>query len=280
MKDFQQVTYRVTDCYLKDRRHLVDPGLWKKLNGFCRSRNLRKLASAGDLFDPALHGSSEMSTLLQVEAFFKKSSAFTGSDSRTTAHASFVDAEKKCRITNRRIDFYATHPQRMNSEMRKRIEAARRFIARTLGDFRTFRARLPDYVKITSGASAESSRRESMPYLKVGSRITYTPKAKVYLDALYEHFGYPFRGKCIQANRLTFVPKSWKTDRTIACEPVGNLSLQLAFDAFCKERLRKEGIDLSDQTRNQGLSIQGSINGSYATIDLKAASDTLSLIHI
>jgi len=78
-------------------------------------------------------------------------------------------------------------------------------------------------------------------------------------------------------NRITTVPKNIKTDRTIACEPMGNLPFQLAVDGYLKSRLRRVGIDLSDQSRNQEAARIGSIDGSLATIDLSMASDTLSI---
>jgi hypothetical protein len=75
---------------------------------------------------------------------------------------------------------------------------------------------------------------------------------------------------------VEFVPKNWKTHRTIACEPEGNVPLQLAFDDYAKEILRKWGINLSDQSLNQDLAREGSISGEYATIDLKSASDSVA----
>jgi hypothetical protein len=81
----------------------------------------------------------------------------------------------------------------------------------------------------------------------------------------------------VVANRVEFVPKNWKTHRTIAMEPEGNLPFQLSFDSWCKERLRSHGIDLRNQSLNQDLARQGSMDGSLATVDLSAASDTVSL---
>jgi hypothetical protein len=78
-------------------------------------------------------------------------------------------------------------------------------------------------------------------------------------------------------NRVEVVPKSWKTHRTIACEPAGNVPFQLAFDEYAKGCLRdKRGIDLSSQIENQRHAKEGSITGRLATIDLSMASDTLS----
>jgi hypothetical protein len=64
--------------------------------------------------------------------------------------------------------------------------------------------------------------------------------------------------------------------RTIACEADGNMCLQLAFDSYAKSRLRRKGLNLSDQTRNQELARDGSIDGKLATVDMSMASDTLA----
>lgn len=81
-----------------------------------------------------------------------------------------------------------------------------------------------------------------------------------------------------EANRLTFVPKSAKTDRAIAVEAHDMVPTQLALGGCIRSRLwQKAGIDLNrqDQT-NAKLALKGSINGDYATIDLSSASDTIS----
>ena len=44
-----------------------------------------------------------------------------------------------------------------------------------------------------------------------------------------------------------------------------------------RERLRRIGINLNDQSLNQRLALKGSITGELATIDLSSASDSVSL---
>lgn len=83
--------------------------------------------------------------------------------------------------------------------------------------------------------------------------------------------------KIVESNRIDFVPKTVKTDRSIAIEPDLNLMLQLGVDGFIRRKLLRWGINLDDQSKNQELARLGSINGRYATIDLAAASDTISL---
>lgn len=82
------------------------------------------------------------------------------------------------------------------------------------------------------------------------------------------------------SNRVSFVPKTAKVDRPIAVEPFLNTMLQGAVDKFMKKRLRRRAsIDLTDQTRNQELARLGSLPvlNPYVTIDLEAASDSLSI---
>jgi hypothetical protein len=84
--------------------------------------------------------------------------------------------------------------------------------------------------------------------------------------------------KVVKGNRITTVPKSALTDRTIAIEPVLNVFLQLNVDRYIRKSLRDRwNIDINTQEKNQELARLGSIDGSYATIDLKNASDTISL---
>lgn len=82
--------------------------------------------------------------------------------------------------------------------------------------------------------------------------------------------------------RGTLVPKSAKTHRSIAIEPTGNIFLQLGVGRYFRRCLKRVGVDLNDQTRNQALAQQGSLTGSLVTLDLKAASDTVSteLVHL
>lgn len=82
-------------------------------------------------------------------------------------------------------------------------------------------------------------------------------------------------------NRITFVPKDARKERTIAIEPTLNLYLQLGVDGFIRRRLKRFGVDLDDQRKNQRLAHVGSLHcegeDSFVTIDLSAASDSISL---
>jgi hypothetical protein len=76
--------------------------------------------------------------------------------------------------------------------------------------------------------------------------------------------------------RLEFVPKNAKTYRSVIVEPVLNGLYQLALGDHMTRRLAAFGVDLRDQTRNQDLALSGSLTGDLATLDLSAASDSVS----
>jgi hypothetical protein len=162
--------------------------------------------------------------------------------------------------------------------LRFSIEVAERSMSHILGNFSKFIEELPKLVRVTAGATSTRSRRESQPFMKLSLRPVTTASASPYVEAIYRYYGIEsVRPVGSNLNRVELVPKNWKTDRTIACEPEGNVPLQLAFDSYAKRMLcRKVGCDLSNQSRNQRLAIEGSRSGAYATIDLSMASDTVA----
>ena len=271
------VTYDVLRSYVADLEG-VDPALIAKIDGFRRSRNLAGLTSCSSLFDWKYHTVVDWRTLRQVEAFFKKNSAFSQKDvCSDAARSSFMAAEHQCHLTNVRLKTFIDSPHLLDEWTDKRVKRMKRYISNALGDFDRFLGILPDLVRVTPGATSHRSRRDSLPQMKMRMRIYCTKKSSAYIHALYHYYGFKgVRTKASLRNRVELVPKNWKTDRTIACEPEGNLCLQLAFDKYAKRRLRRVGIDLSDQSRNQRLAKEGSINGNLVTVDFSSASDTIS----
>lgn len=273
----QEKAYDVCRDYLSDLPPSVSEDLpMNLLLGWIRSRRFDLLAEAMALYDPALHGVGHFKVLRQVGAFFKKNADFSSeSVCRKAALASFIAGEEMCRETNARLDLH--YDGSSNEEFRLLADRASAWISQVLGPFSDMSEELPSLIRVTSGATASLSRRKALPYLKVGGRIDCTPRVTPYLRTLCSLWGYS--GKRFSEthwNRVEFVPKNWKTYRGIACEPRGNLPLQLAFDTYVKRKLRFVGINLGSQSRNQRLAKEGSITGDLATIDLSMASDTLS----
>ncbi len=82
----------------------------------------------------------------------------------------------------------------------------------------------------------------------------------------------------IEGSRLTTVPKNEDTERTIAIEPSGNMCLQLAAGMYLEGALRRIGLDIrNQQPKNKAMAKRGSLTGEVATLDLKSASDMISI---
>lgn len=279
--DFKTLTYDVSRAYVRDYATQLGSDVTAALSGKIRARDLKGLASCSETaLDPAFSNNREIwRHLMQVEAFLKKNATFTEPEkARAAALASFEEAEKRCRITNRRLDHYYSKRGRLAPDLRQWMDKAAVYVHQWIGDYPKFLEGLPKRIRFTPGATSTAPRKASLPNLKVSKRVVCTPAAEPYVRNLAEWFGYGrMKARLTVCNRVEVVPKSWKTDRTIACEPEGNLPLQLAFDGYLKDQLRKlASIDLSDQGRNQRMAQEGSVGGHLATIDLSSASDTLA----
>jgi len=275
------VSFDICRSYLHD--YAVDIPNVTQILGYVRSREVGQLSTVTRFWNPDYHGIREFRCLRQVEAFFKKNETFGGDHCREQAKLSFAASEEVCRKTNLRLDVFYTHPDMFGPDLNRSVRRMQGYINKTLGDFSEFLDEVPSLLRVTPGATSSRSLRRSLPHLKVGKRnIVCTYGARQYISLAAEYFGYgKVTFKPTLSNRITFVPKSWKTDRTIACEPDGNVPFQLAFDSFVKSRLRRRGIDLSDQLRNKSMAQEGSYDGefgkpNYATVDLSAASDTVA----
>lgn len=259
------------------------PDALKRVEGLLRSRDIESLANLGQPQDLEYHDPDfeRLVALRQVAALFKKNEEFAdGKRCQLAAQKSFERAERICRITNKRLDFYYQRPERLPAQLADRLQTMERVIARILGDHRRFLDGLPERIRLTDGATEDRGRRRSLPFLKISGKLRCTPGTGKWLTPLLKYFGVDpttCRFTWVIRNVITLVPKNWKTHRTIAKEPTHTLPFQLAIDSFIKSRLRRWNVDLSDQYRNQELARLGSLDGSFATVDLEMASDTLAL---
>lgn len=134
-----------------------------------------------------------------------------------------------------------------------------------------------------NGATVEVKRSEADAWhknrhFKVDSEIITYLKYRVPGDDWHDWFYVPYRGLDRTAE-IACVPKSMTRNRTISKEPTTLQYLQQdlfqALDDYFKDELA-DRIDLHDQTRSRILAQVGSSDGSYATVDLSAASDSVS----
>jgi len=208
----------------------------------------------------------------------------TGRDTREVAKQAFIDAELACRITNHRLRF----PSQFDTVL-DRAAAICDFV---LGSLATCESRaLADILTRCSwGPGITSSVRGTnvSAYNKLKGDLQCTADLTAFVPILmgtipswqaYHLSGNPGNTVTptkVQGNTVTFVPKNAKTDRPIAIEPHLNMFLQKGIGSVIRSRLRRVGVNLNDQSRNQELARQGSLNGHLATVDLKSASDTVS----
>lgn len=275
--DISLCPYAIAAKWVRDNTAILTDKQTNVCLGWVRARALVKLSACAS--DPGLNiiGREQMAFFMQLEGFFKKNSLYTvEEDARAAALLAFERGERLCRITNRRLDHYYVQRGRLDPDLALVASRAEAFVSSALGDFDLFLNKLPELVKITGGATASLARRHSLPPLKFQRSVEMCPGSVPYASALCKYWGYSMRMVSENCNRVEFVPKSWKTHRGIACEPTGSLPFQLAFDTYCKRRLRKIGVDLSSQDRNREAAKDGSISGLTATIDLSMASDTLA----
>jgi len=277
-----------------------------------RHRSTAKLRAACANFHPQCMVESEyfaqkFFAKYQLASFLKKYPE-TGDDSRTKAIEKFHLDEQTCSSYNEYnhralLALDEKHPSFLGI-----IQEIQNDILGLLGDFPNLDT-LVGLSKHGPGTSVESRlykmgkvtsfyKWSSLPYTVTPLAVPYAkmaissdPRWIGALDDWYRRqekikIGYPINVedfwskvlKVVRHSRVATVPKSAEIDRTICIEPLLNVYLQLGVDGIIRSRLKKRwGYDLNDQSRNQNLAKQGSIDGTLATVDLSSASDLISL---
>jgi hypothetical protein len=220
----------------------------------------------------------------------------TGIDTEAVATAAWKAAEEKCKITNENIR--SARLRGFSPRVEAVISIASRKIANLLGVLGGPQG--PSLASIFKrckwGPGATFSLKGEHCTLDDKIRefpINVTRRCRHLIQAVIEsdpHWfdaltgimpdgPYSLLQSCfttVRGCRMSLVEKNAKTKRSIAIEPTANIFLQLAIGSVLRSKLQRVGIDLNDQSRNQFLAKRGSLNGDLATLDLAAASDTVS----
>jgi len=240
---------------------------------------------------------NQLSAVIRKYPFSKDQVTF---DPRKKALETFLRSERKCELVNRKFRLFDI----LRSPDEGALNRARSWISYVLGDLS-----LADVWADSSfgpGASiGVHGSATNMARKFLASKWSVSPGAFYYARAACrtdDHFreyllrepGHQFyssddelfnkkfamKTRFVEHNNITFVPKTVKTERTIAVEPLLNGYLQKGLDMVMRKRLKRVGLDLSDQTLNQGLALFGSLRDEvdpYVTIDLSSASDSISI---
>jgi hypothetical protein len=136
----------------------------------------------------------------------------------------------------------------------------------------------------SGGASTSRRRTESHPAQKFIGKADMTEGLEPFVELLTRHvpmfrqYASSFQDlNLVRGNILFTVPKKTDIDRCACKEPDINMYLQKGVGAHIRRRLRRNGINLNDQSINRRLAKEGSINNLLMTLDLSAASDSMCI---
>lgn len=241
--------------------------------------------------DPLDYNSVESFTndYLAVNILRKASHLNTGIDLEEAAISNFLKVEAHVGEVNRRLIKNRWFPKG-DTKLSCLISKARTICHAVLGHSPRL-SKLPGYMEFGPGSSSSCSRRRGNAYYKSSARLDVSPQlapsAHLIVNAMHPWPAaalnadgpvslLPNKVEVIRGARIECVPKDAKTHRVIAVEPHINIVLQKGIDRLMQDRIKRYGMDLSDQSRNQKLAELGFSKG-YATIDLSNASDCVSL---
>ncbi|DAD52682.1 TPA_asm: RNA-directed RNA polymerase [ssRNA phage SRR7976301_6] len=212
----------------------------------------------------------------------------TGVDLEAVAIQKFRDSEDQCSAANRflrQIRQSGFHP--INAV----LYTAKRKIANLLGPVSLHC--IERHFGWGPGATFDLPRRKAQVDHKISTLpITVSSRAAELFQSVVTHdlhWSFCILGlfpdgpwsftpgvlEVVETCRVETVPKNAKTHRIIAIEPTANLFLQKGIGGYFRRVLKRVGVDLDDQGRNQSLAAEA-VYSSYATLDLRAASDTVS----
>jgi hypothetical protein len=302
--------WQVLGKLVEDLRDFLDPDSLKLVRSIVRNRDVEQYFLLSEEWGPQSitlvgYTASELFARYQISALLKKFQ-FTGDREkrRSAALKKFKEAELACKFFNDNSKKLAFLDD--DTELAC-YTYAREFLQKVLG------SELPESEELTlwsrhgPGSNLDTSHRQvslydkykNWPYSCTKGSLDLARSAiqndERWLGALEDDYrvknNLPKHVildqdvfwanvlKIVPGNRITFVPKNAKTERSIAIEPCMNLYLQLGVDGYIRRRLKRWGIDLDSQKRNQVYAMLGSghFHNPFVTLDLAAASDSISL---
>lgn len=193
-------------------------------------------------------------------------------DRAAVAKQGFYENEANCKATNSRFKSRGLY--------HKHLLTVRREVARILGPLTDNDLRnVERSFGFGPGANVGVKGLGMVLSDKYDNNITLTrslyPFYRTILgDLWWEHQRRP---DIVKGNRFTTVPKDAKKDRGICVEPLLNTYVQKGIGAVIRNRLASFGIDLNVQSEVNSDLASKAYRCQLATIDLEAASDSVSL---
>lgn len=221
-------------------------------------------------------------TLLLSKAVFLN----TAIDRKQVALDKFFEFEELCRRTNRRFRDLSLDPEFTGSNVWL-LNATIRKIESILGDFSpdewlnacnwgpgtSYDLKGPEVSAFNKFHSESGITRDLYSLVGPWFSEAYPAWARLFTPEVRpQGWDFVFRA----GNAVMTVPKNAKTERVIAVEPGINLWFQQGVGGMLSRRLRRVGIDLTNQVRNQQLACRGSKTRDLATVDFSSASDSIA----
>lgn len=250
--------------------------------GTVRALTCYLLAEAGewdqylDLSRPDEGSPSFADDYLVTEAMRKNPHLTTSYDPREAAIKSWWDAEKQCADSNARIVSYLRGDvSPMDRRTNAVIESARLLISRILGPLTRDKLEyMEERMRFGPGATSSVAGNDVVASKKYTCSMHVTPRLYPYWRSLTPRSAQDVALRAY--SRVTFVPKTSKTDRAIAIEPHLNIFVQLGIGALLRQRLKRYGVNLDHQADVNRRLARDAIHKGLATVDLSSASDTIS----
>jgi hypothetical protein len=265
-------------------------------------KNRDYLAVVSATVDPSTFANADefRDSYLAAELMSKFPNWDIGVDKKAVAISKFLASEVVCTETNFRLSQRFVNGVLSPYTPESLISSAREKIARLLGPFSWDLAER--YFGFGPGATSSIRSRLGDAYYKYKAKpcatgncavlaytcLTRVPRWFSHVVTLSGHSEDSFEAlslseriaaliDVVPGNSITTVPKNAKTDRIIAIEPTMNGYVQHGIGGLIRSRLRRVGIDLNNQSKNQELARLGSESGLLFTLDLSSASDTVSM---
>lgn len=224
----------------------------------------------------------------QAVSFLSKVKCELGLGTVAAASATWLAAEAQCAQANRKFSLLgdAAVPPHLQGYLAR----AREICHSIVGPFSWSEAL--ELFGFGPGASLQVPARQATLSKKYSAEAVTSPPSTIVLSHVIGLTPSWFRAltgqelegpACLLGvqgcdyDRGTFVHKNAKTKRSIAVGPNGGVYLQKGLGGIMRRRLRRWGIDLDDQRPNQRGAYLGSLDNSFATIDLASASDTVNI---
>lgn len=279
---------RVSGKFRKERAHQIESDTFLalceavnspvSLGAWLRYKHNEFLELVNAKVDPCNYTDKNkfMGDYLSVSFFSKYPDFNTGIDKENVAFQKWLSAEESCRETNELFrSRWSGGISYLPHSVEEVIHFARIKIQQILGPVPSD---ILTHGRFGPGSDTSTYRDSVSRYYKYRSPGSCTPGVQLLINQFDwddKRADLVNSATLVNNSRLTFVPKSAKTDRAICVEPRWNIFFQLSVGAYMENRLADFGFDISDQGRNVELAQRAYFDG-FSTIDLSSASDRIS----